>query len=221
MGKSKGKPGVMLYFELCDTVQMMTQNEKGDLLDAILNYGKSGVEPTFSDRAMAMLWSRIRLDIQRDGERYEEIRARRAAAANKRWHPEELQEDANASDAMQMMPTTTTTATAATAPAATTTPAAAATPTAAAATAPSTAAAAPPDPTPGNRPPAPLRANGTHLPDCVAQYVPRKSAMPPEEFAIQKERWRAVLRALPDDTPKTPGPAVDGGPGVGDQRSLT
>lgn len=199
MGKNKGKPGVMLYFELCDTVQMMTQSEKGDLLDAILTYGRSGVEPTFSDRAMAMLWSRIRLDIQRDDQRYEEIRARRAAAANKRWHPETLQEDANASDTMQMMPTTSAPAMTSTAPAAATSSAAAASPTAAAATATPTAAAAAPDPTPGNRPPAPLRENGTHLPDCVAKYVPRKVAMPAEEFAMQKERWRSVLRALPDD----------------------
>ncbi len=221
MGRTKGKPGVMLYFELCDTLQLMSQAEKGDLLDAILAYGKSGVEPDFADRAMAMIWSRLRFDIQRDDERYEEIRARRSAAANKRWHPEEVQEDANASDAMQMMPTTTTTTTSAPATAATTTPAAAATPTAAAAPTSYSAAIAAADPTPGNSPPAPLRENGTHLPDCVAQYVPRRSQMPPEEFASQKERWKAALRALPDDTPKTPGPAVDGGPGVAAQRSLT
>lgn len=245
--KNEHKPGVMVYFDLRESISMLTQSEKGDLLDAILTYGQDGQEPEFADRAMCLLWSRLRLDIQRDDDRYQEVRLRRIAAANKRWHPEEEAAEtpddpvpeeeaapphANASTAMQTMPATATATASATAAAATPAPVAAATPTAAATPAPSPtpapastpAAAAAPASYAGVTAPAPLRRNTTHLPDCVTEFVRRRERFGPEEHAIEQQKWHAALAALPEDgDTKSPALAVLGGAGafVPAQRSLT
>lgn len=236
--KNERKPGVMVYFDLRESISMLTQSEKGDLLDAILTYGQEGREPEFADRAMHLLWSRLRLDIQRDDDRYQEVRLRRIAAANRRWHPEEpgdaLPEesdvpeepdvpsgDANAFSPMQTMPATATasapTPASTPAPASAAAPAPAAAPTAAAAPAPAStpAAEAAPASDSGAIAPAPLRKNGTHLPDCVASFVRRRERFGPEESAIEKQRWRELMAALPEDgESKAPALAVVGGAGT-------
>ena len=111
----KQQPGVMLYFDVRDSIAQLTYEEKGMLLDAILDYGQHRQEPMFDGVALPLIWPFVRKDIHRDSERYEEIRAKRQAAAAKRWQISEdtMQEDANASKCiqveckpMQNMPTT-------------------------------------------------------------------------------------------------------------------
>lgn len=239
--KNERKPGVMVYFDLRESISMLTQSEKGDLLDAILTYGQEGLEPEFADRAMHLLWSRLRLDIQRDDDRYQEVRLRRIAAANRRWHPEEAGDalpeeqprlpdvpdvpsgDANAFSSMQTMPATASAST----PASTPAPASAAAP--APAAAPTAAAAPAPSPTPASTPaaeaapasdagvtaPAPLRQNGTHLPDCMSRFVRQRDRFGPEASASERQRWLEALAVLPEDGDgKVPALAVVGGAGT-------
>ena len=185
----KQQPGVMLYFDVRESIAQLSYAEKGMLLDAILDYGQHRQEPTFDGVALPLIWPFVRKDIHRDSERYEEIRSKRKAAAAKRWQAEEepIQEDANASKCMQMeckpmqnMPTTPTPS-----------PSAAAAPPAAAA-ATETESSAPP-PAASSLP----RTNGSALPDIVAQYLPGRRSTQEE---VDRRRAEAIARrrALPD-----------------------
>ena len=182
----KQQPGVMLYFDVRESIAQLSYEEKGMLLDAILDYGQHGREPEFAGGGLCFIWPFVRRDIHRDSERYEEIRSKRRAAATKRWQAEEepMQEDAHASKCMhveckpmQNMPTTTTPS-----------------PTSSAAAAPPTAAAAS-ETTPPAAPPLP-RTNGSALPDLVARYLPGQRSTPEE---IDRRRADAIarLRAMP------------------------
>ena len=182
----KTQPGVMLYFDVRDAIAQLSYAEKGMLLDAILDYGQHRQEPVFEGVALPLIWPFVRKDIHRDSERYEEIRAKRQAAAAKRWQTNEdtVQEDANASKCIQMeckpmqnMPT---------APA----------PSSPTAAAPSTAAAAAESPSPTPAASSLPRTNGSALPDIVAQYLPSRRSSA-EDFERRRAEAIARLRAAP------------------------
>lgn len=84
---AKGKrPGVQLYFEIKPTLKRLTNEQKGMLLDAILDYGEFGILPTFDDDlALAITWDFIRPRIDADGERYRQSCEQKRKAANTRW----------------------------------------------------------------------------------------------------------------------------------------
>lgn len=62
-------PGVMLYFEIRKPLARLSQKEKGDFLDAILDYAQYGIIPDF-DGMMGMAWDFISDKIDMDTERY-------------------------------------------------------------------------------------------------------------------------------------------------------
>lgn len=65
------KPGVMLYFDLRPCLKRLTQEQKGQLFEAILEYGEFGAVPNFDDDiGLAVAWDLIRPMIDRDNERY-------------------------------------------------------------------------------------------------------------------------------------------------------
>lgn len=65
------KPGVMLYFDLRPCLKRLTGEQKGQLFEAILEYGEFGVAPDFdADIGLAVAWDLIRPMIDRDNERY-------------------------------------------------------------------------------------------------------------------------------------------------------
>ena len=103
MGK---QPGVMLYFDLRDSLDGLSCEDKGKLLDAILDYGKYGVVPEFSGM-LKMAWNFIRPRVDQDRDRYERLVNQRRGAAASRWSsaPEN---HADASSAMRTMPNTNT-----------------------------------------------------------------------------------------------------------------
>lgn len=98
MGK---QPGVMLYFDLRNSLGRLSYEEKGRILDAVLDYGQYGVVPEF-DGMLGLAWDFIAPRVDHDRTRYEEVSRRRSEAAVSRWN----QAHANASFAMQTMPTT-------------------------------------------------------------------------------------------------------------------
>ena len=188
----KKQPGVMLYFDVRESIAQLSYEEKGMLLDAILDYGQKAQEPDFANRTLGLIWPFVRKDIHRDAQRYRDRQMQAQYAAQKRWHKdaEPMPKDADASETMRevcepmpKMPSTST-------PASPSSPASAAAPT-------TTAADAQTDSTP---PPASSlpRTNGSHLPDIVAQYLPVKKTTP-EEAARLKAEALAKLRALPPD----------------------
>lgn len=110
MVMAKGKrPGVQLYFEIKPTLKRLTNEQKGMLLDAILDYGEFGILPTFDDDlALAITWDFIRPRIDADGERYRQSCEQKRKAANTRWGKSDnapasecIQVDAPASERIQ------------------------------------------------------------------------------------------------------------------------
>lgn len=129
----KKRPGVMFYFETRPCLRRLSLEEKGLLLEAALDYAQYGQIPELDGMA-GMAWDFIQPRVDRDGERYEQVRQARSKAARKRWescetgeqpeapeetpeeapeemqedavqetqlHPEPVQTDATASDALQ------------------------------------------------------------------------------------------------------------------------
>ena len=174
----KQQPGVMLYFDVRESIAQLSYEEKGMLLDAILDYGQHGREPEFAGGGLCFIWPFVRKDIHRDSERYEAMRAQRKAAIEKRWEKERaIRDDTSVYEPIREIPTTTTPS-----------------PTSSAAAAPPTAAAAS-ETTPPAAPPLP-RTNGSALPDLVARYLPGQRSTP----VVIDRRWAdaiARLRAMP------------------------
>ena len=188
----KKQPGVMLYFDVREAVAQLSYEEKGMLLDAILDYGQKAQEPEFASKTLGLIWPFVRKDIHRDAQRYRERQEQARQAAAKRWNKqgEEMPNDA---EACQTVPTVCETlpkmpSTAPSPPPAS--PASAAVPTFTAADA-QTASMTPPA---SSLP----RTNGSHLPDIVAKYLPTPKTTP-EEAARLKAEALAKLRALPPE----------------------
>ena len=80
------KPGVMLYFDARTSLKRLNNEQKGQLFEAILDYGEFGVTPDFdADIGLAVAWDFIRHMVDRDDKRYSKISKKRSEAATKRW----------------------------------------------------------------------------------------------------------------------------------------
>ena len=103
------KPGVMFYFDVRPCLKRLTDQEKGVLFEAILDYGQYGVVPDF-DGMMGVAWDFIQPRIEADDNHYKEIVQARKDAAKARWKKSAMQmhaDDTSADCTMQMMPNTT------------------------------------------------------------------------------------------------------------------
>lgn len=76
MGK---KPGVILYFDMRRPISRLSQSQKGDLLDAILDFAEYGVEPDLDDFT-GMCFDFIRTKIEFDAQKYESTTEKRRYA---------------------------------------------------------------------------------------------------------------------------------------------
>lgn len=103
----------MLYFEVRPALRRLSDEEKGRLFEAILDYGENSILPIF-DGCLGVAWDFIQPRIDADSQRYQRTTDARRAAANARWGQEKVQKDAFAPFAMQTMPTTDSTSTSAT-----------------------------------------------------------------------------------------------------------
>lgn len=73
------RPGIMLYFDMLGPIRVLPDEDKGRLLVAMLEYGQDGVVPEF-DGMLALAWSFVRPLIDKDGERYEDMKLQREYA---------------------------------------------------------------------------------------------------------------------------------------------
>lgn len=65
----KKQPGVMLYFDIRPSLKRLSTQEKGELFEAILDYGEFGVVPDL-DGLLGIAWDFIQPRLDRDRERY-------------------------------------------------------------------------------------------------------------------------------------------------------
>lgn len=63
------RPGIMLYFDMAEPLRGLGYAEKGQLLEAILDYGQFGVIPEF-EGLLAFAWSFIRPKLDADARSY-------------------------------------------------------------------------------------------------------------------------------------------------------
>lgn len=73
------QPGVMLYFDILEPIKVLPNEDKGRLLEAILEYGRYGTVPEF-DGMLALAWGFVRPKIDRDREEYNRSVLRRQYA---------------------------------------------------------------------------------------------------------------------------------------------
>lgn len=63
------KPGVMFYFDVRPCIKRLSLEEKGQLFEAILDYGEFGTEPEL-DGAVGVAWDFLLPKLDRDDDRY-------------------------------------------------------------------------------------------------------------------------------------------------------
>jgi len=64
------KPGVMFYFEVRPCLKRLNLEEKGQLFEAILDYGEFGIEPSLEGMA-GLAWDFLQPKLDRDATRYD------------------------------------------------------------------------------------------------------------------------------------------------------
>lgn len=63
------QPGVMIYFDIAEPLKGLSYEEKGRLLEAILDYGRFGLVPEF-DGLLMVVWGFIRPKLDIDASNY-------------------------------------------------------------------------------------------------------------------------------------------------------
>ena len=90
----------MLYLDAIEQWDMLTDEQAGVLIKALLRYSKTGERLETSDGMLKMAFSFITAQIDRDGEKWEKTCEKRRDAAYKKWNNAK---DANAYNSMQNM----------------------------------------------------------------------------------------------------------------------
>lgn len=67
------RPGIMVYFDIRENFELLTFEEIGTYVMAMLDYGEYGLLPEFTDRVLKGMWRGTRKDIDADGMKYERI----------------------------------------------------------------------------------------------------------------------------------------------------
>ena len=63
------KPGVILYFEMRNVFEELSNEKRGILVSAILDYSEHGIQPDFRG-SLRIAWASIQPRLDRDGENY-------------------------------------------------------------------------------------------------------------------------------------------------------
>lgn len=78
------KPGVMIYFDILQVLERISDQDAGRLFRAILEYGRDGKIPALPDSAY-VIWPLIQSRLDYDDERYYTTAYKRKYAAYIRW----------------------------------------------------------------------------------------------------------------------------------------
>lgn len=132
MARSKGQPGVLIFWELFDVLEALPGDDAKNMLSAIRGYIQHGAIPDFGDRqALTYLWLVVQPKLDADTERYEKKREQCHDAVMARWEKERQKAAAgdnksirsytDESERIRKIPTTTTSTTPSTSTTASTT----------------------------------------------------------------------------------------------------
>ena len=83
----KEKESFILYAQYLENIEMLSMEQRGILFTAILKYTADQPIPDFTDNAVKIAFSFIRSQIDRDAEKYNQIRAKRSEAGKKGGRP--------------------------------------------------------------------------------------------------------------------------------------
>ena len=78
------RPGVMIYFSFHYALKRLSNEEKGVLFDAILDYGETGTLPEF-DGVLGVCWDFIQPMLDKDAEAYRKKCERAKKSVETRW----------------------------------------------------------------------------------------------------------------------------------------
>lgn len=78
------KPGVMIYFDIRDTLSRLSDESAGILFRAIMEYGATRNEPELPE-PLYLLWPLIQMRLDTDDQRYHQVSQKRKYAAYVRW----------------------------------------------------------------------------------------------------------------------------------------
>ena len=90
------KKSIMLYLDTIKQWDKLTDEQAGKLIKALLRYGIAGELFENGDAALDMMFSFITAQIDRDSEKWAEVREKRRNAAVKRWQMQNNANNANA-----------------------------------------------------------------------------------------------------------------------------
>ena len=91
------KKSFVLYTDSAEQFEILSDEQAGKLIKAVFNYAENRILPKFDDGMLIMAFSFIKGQIDRDSEKWEETRKKRAEAGRKGGK----QTQANASSAKQ------------------------------------------------------------------------------------------------------------------------
>ena len=83
---NEGKPGIMIYFDLIPALSLLSNEEKGILLQMMMEYGKTGIEPKNKRSNMVEIaWCIIKQRLDFDDETYYKKVTKSKYGAYVRW----------------------------------------------------------------------------------------------------------------------------------------
>lgn len=82
------KPGVMIYFDMRQTLSRLSDRQAGILFRAILEYGATKKVPELPD-SLYLLWPLLQMRLDNDDQRYHSISQKRQYATYKRWNKDD------------------------------------------------------------------------------------------------------------------------------------
>ena len=77
------KNSFVLYTDYKQHFDLLSVTERGELITALFEYSETGEQPQFENGALKMAFSFIKTQIDRDSEKWQTIRDRRAKAGKK------------------------------------------------------------------------------------------------------------------------------------------
>lgn len=96
------KKSIMLYLDAIEQWDMLSDVQAGQLIKALLRYGRTGEQIETSDGALKMAFSFMTAQIDRDNAKWEQTREKRREAINKRWSNTKNTNEYNSIQKIQM-----------------------------------------------------------------------------------------------------------------------
>ena len=81
---TSGKPGVMIYFDMMESVKYLSDKNAGILFKAIMHYARDAQQPKLPEKLLP-LWAMVRSRVDSDDDAYQEKTTKNKYSAYVRW----------------------------------------------------------------------------------------------------------------------------------------